>query len=126
MTAKQRKRLIELYAQMATHTRPECGRCRTAYGCCDEMYCEQAIQWAKKQWGVVLKRVNGLSVHGKPLPLMGPTGCTAAPHLRPICTVHTCEIASVGCKRGDPVWTGRYFVLREAIDELEMEQAMVV
>ena len=26
---------------------------------------------------------------------------TAAPHLRPICTAHTCETNEHGCKRGD-------------------------
>jgi len=124
LKAKERKKLVELYAQMSTHTAPECSRCPIPYACCEQLYCEQAIEWAKKQWGVTLKCTKGLDKHGNLLSLMGPTGCTAAPHLRPICTVHTCEINSLGCKRNDPEWTERYFVLREAIEELEAEQAM--
>jgi len=93
-------------------TRPECGRCRVPLSCCDEMYCQMAIEYAKNEWGVELKTTD----HPK-LPLMGPTGCTAAPHLRPICTVHTCQINSVGTS-GNAEWDQKYFTLREQIEEL--------
>ena len=52
---------------------------------------------------------------------MGPNGCTVPPHLRPTCTIHTCEINSVGCKKGDTKWTDKYFELREEIEIIELE-----
>jgi hypothetical protein len=53
------------------------------------------------------------------IPFMGPTGCVVAPHLRPICTVHTCDINGMGFKRGpgSGPWTKRYFELREQIED---------
>lgn len=54
----------------------------------------------------------------------GPDGCTAAPHLRPICTMHTCDVNSMGFKvrpAPDPEWTKEYFKLRGQIEDLELE-----
>ena len=53
------------------------------------------------------------------LPMMGLSGCTLEPHLRPVCTFHTCEVNSYACKRGDEAWTERYFALRAQINDLE-------
>lgn len=53
------------------------------------------------------------------LPFMGSDGCIVAPHLRPICTVHTCDINSLGFKKGDPDWTKRYFALRAKLERRE-------
>lgn len=106
---------------MAALTAPECAKtCRIPFSCCEAEHCESTILWAKDRWGIELPRTNGQSWKGKPLPLMGPNGCTAAPHLRPICTVHTCDVNSLGCKSGDPTWTERYMQLRNEIDELEL------
>src|SRR5262245_33861576 len=85
------QQLIELYAQIAAHTLPECRACFNPYSCCDPLYCESTIKFAAKKWGVELQRTT----HPK-LPLMGPTGCTAAPHLRPMCATHTCTMNSLG------------------------------
>jgi hypothetical protein len=74
------------------------------------------VDFARENWGVELAPTWHPS-----LPLMGPDGCTAAPHLRPMCTAHTCEIGEHGCKRGDPVWTERYYELRGAIAAIEAE-----
>ena len=123
MGARSRKRLvrlevIHLYGEMAKMTAPvcanTCGAKRSENRCCEAYYCELAIAHAKKKWGVTLTPTG----HPK-LPLMGPDGCTAAPHLRPICTVHTCEINDLGFKPGDETWTNRYFKVRERIDELD-------
>lgn len=74
------------------------------------------IQHARKRWGIELKPT------GHPtLPLMGINGCTALPHLRPVCSLHTCAINSLGCEPGDPEMTTKYFELREEIETLEME-----
>lgn len=118
MTERQ-KRLVILYEEMSRHTAPECASaCPKPHSCCNGMYCEITIGYAKQKWGVDLPRTSDPR-----LPLMGPTGCTAAPHLRPICTVHTCDINSMGTKPWAPAWTERYFDLRERINELEGDDA---
>jgi hypothetical protein len=110
-----RTKLVRLYAQLAAHTEPECsGRCERPRTCCDERYCSIAIEFAKAQWQVDLQ-----STWHPALPLMGDDGCTAAPHLRPICSAHTCEMCAHGTKRGDPVWTARYYEIMQAIAEVE-------
>lgn len=112
--AELKQRLIDLYRQMADHTRPECARCLIPHSCCASEYCDQVIEYAKVKWGVELLPTG----HPK-LPLMGPKGCTAAPHLRPLCTVHTCAMNSIGSKPGDPKWTDEYFRLHDQIQQLE-------
>lgn len=99
---------------MSDLTAPECEKnCKLPHTCCSIEYCLITIDHAKKEWGVDLETTGN-----EKLPLMGPTGCTAAPHLRPICTVHTCDINNLGFKRGDPAWTEQYFKLRGKIEEL--------
>jgi hypothetical protein len=110
------QQLIDLYAQMAAHTLPECRRCFMPHSCCDQHYCESTIKHAQAKWGVELSRTG----HAK-LPLMGPTGCTAAPHLRPMCSTHACIIQSIGAKPNDAEWTAEYYRLHEAIQLLEWE-----
>ena len=72
------------------------------------------IEYAKTDWDVVLEPT------GNELPLMGPTGCIAAPHLRPFCTLHTCQINGAGTS-GNQEWDQKYFDLRERIDEFMWE-----
>lgn len=101
----------DLFQKMADLTAPECAKnCTIPYSCCSPEYCELTIEIAENE-GVNLERTD----HPK-LTLMGPNGCTAPPHLRPLCTLHTCAIASHGWKPGDPEWTKRYFSLRELIE----------
>lgn len=117
MSCDKRRRLVALYADLAAHTEPECtGACERPMTCCQERYCEIAMDFAVEHWGVELQ-----TTWHRALPLMGPDGCTVAPHLRPICTAHTCEICEHGAKRGDAAWTERYYVLRDAIADLEAE-----
>jgi hypothetical protein len=78
------------------------------------MYCDLASDFAREHWGVKLEP----GWHPT-LPFMGPAGCTVAPHLRPICTAHTCEVNEHGCKRGDDAWTSRYYDLLEEIQAIE-------
>src|SRR3546814_1029147 len=113
MSRDGRRRLIALYADLAAHTEPECtGACARPMTCCQERYCEIAMDFAAEHWGVELQ-----TTWHRALPLMGPDGCTVAPHLRPICTAHTCDICEYGAKRHDPAWTERYYALRDAIAE---------
>jgi len=112
-----RERLIVLYRQMYGMTEPECRcTCRCPQSCCSPEYCEDTIRHAKEHWGTTLTPTT----HER-LPLMGDKGCIAEPHLRPFCTMHTCDVNSVGFKPGDPDWTARYFKLREQIEMLEWE-----
>lgn len=109
--------LVRLYRTMYEHTKDECAQCRCPHSCCSPEYCEGAIIYAQEQWGVTLVRTN----HPR-LPLMGPTGCTADPHLRPICTLHTCAVNGLGFKPGDDVWTEKYFAIRDEIETAEYER----
>lgn len=108
------KSLVVLYEEMASLTKPECEKCRLPYQCCSPDYCQFTIAYAKESWRVTLQTTDHPT-----LPLMGEKGCTVAPHLRPLCTVHTCQIAALGCKPGDAKWTNRYFKLRDQISKLE-------
>ena len=113
--ADARARLIALYAELAAHTEPECAaRCERPLTCCEERYCEIAMDFARRYWNVDLP-----PTWHRVLPLMGPGGCTAAPHLRPICTAYTCEVCQHGEKRGDAAWTERYRELCASIATLE-------
>jgi len=108
--------LAVLFKEMYEMTRPECDKCRVPRSCCDAMYCGCAEEYARDEWGVDL---TPLKTDHPTLPFMGPTGCVVAPHLRPLCSVHTCDINSLGFKKNDLLWTERYFRLREQIEELE-------
>lgn len=75
------------------------------------MYCEDALSNAKKA-GEVLNPVT----FDPALPLIGPDGCIAPPHLRPICTVHVCCINGLGFNPQDKDWTKKYFALRDKLE----------
>lgn len=108
--------LIKLYQQMADLTLPKCKQCRIPLSCCSPEYCSMAIDYAQERYGVTL-----ISTGHKTLPLMGVNGCTVAPHLRPMCTMHVCSINSMGCDTKDLKWTEEYFALRDQIDEKEYD-----
>lgn len=114
----QNAELVRAYQAMADLTRPRCGvelcKTRNPNRCCDAFYCEMAARWAREEWGVELQPTGHPAI-----PFMGPQGCTVAPHLRPICTVHECTINSVGCDVRDEKFTERYFEIRAEIDRLE-------
>jgi hypothetical protein len=115
---QQQKRtlIIRLYREMADMTNPECAACPVPLSCCGKEYCDLTARFALKNWGVTLQPT------GHPtLPFMGPKGCTVAPHLRPICSVHTCAVNALGGKPGDAAWTEKYFDLRERLNVLECE-----
>lgn len=108
-----------LLQEMADLTEPECSTaCNRPHSCCDPMYCAVTADYAKSSYGITLEQT------GHPtLPFMGPTGCTVQPYLRPLCSVHTCDISSFGFKKDDPdgAWTQQYFDLRDRINDLMFE-----
>ena len=110
------------YREMSELTKVKCGgdKCpgvgNRAYRCCDRMHCQMTIDHAYKDWGIRLPTT------GHQLPLMGPTGCTALPHLRPWCTLHQCQIQETGCTK-DRTWDAKYFRLRNKLIRLEQQLA---
>ena len=110
------------YREMSELTKVKCGgdKCpgvgNRAYRCCDRMHCQMTIDHAYKDWGIRLPTT------GHQLPLMGPTGCTALPHLRPWCTLHQCQIQETGCTK-DRAWDAKYFRLRNKLIRLEQQLA---
>ena len=106
------KGLTELFQEMSDLTAPECAAsCKAPRSCCDEMYCDLAAEYAASQ-GVTLTDTGHTTLR-----FMGPDGCTVAPHLRPLCTLHTCAIQGFGFKPGDNAWTHKYFTLRDKIEQ---------
>ena len=102
---------VTLFREMSELTAPECAKnCKIPHSCCDDMYCGMAEEIALDQHGITLTRTSHPTLR-----FMGPNGCTVEPHLRPLCTLHTCAVNSHGFKPGDPEWTKRYFDLREKI-----------
>lgn len=104
-----------LWSEMAALTAPMCagigkGACRVPHSCCSPEYCDMALAYAAEV-GEPLARTGHQT-----LPLMGPNGCTAAPHLRQLCTLHVCCVNSSGCNPRDAEWTKRYFSLRRKLE----------
>jgi hypothetical protein len=111
--------LIAAWQKIADHTGQKCGlpHCGILYRenrCCDKLYCKIAEDYARDRFGIVLPKTDHPT-----LQFMGEKGCTVAPYLRPLCSLHQCGICSMGVLKGDPAWTVEYFRLREAIDILE-------
>lgn len=115
--------LVKAYKEMSDHTAPECANnCRIPYGCCEPEYCELAKGFAEEYWGIKLEETQEYKEGKTKLPFMGASGCVVEPHLRISCTLHVCCINSIGIKPGDPMWTGRYFQIRNDIERLEYER----
>lgn len=109
--------VVSLYRRMFDLTAPECrDTCKIPHSCCSSEYCGYARQWAKERWGV-----DPIPTNHSVLPYMGSNGCILEPHLRPMCTLHTCAINAFGFKPNDVTWTDEYFGLRELIEMAEYE-----
>lgn len=67
-----------------------------------------AEQIAREEWDT---DISSLRTTNR-IPFLGEHGCKVAPHFRPLCTMHTCDISGFGVKRNDPCWTKVYFRLR--------------
>jgi hypothetical protein len=112
--------LIILYEKMSEHTKNECAKnCKLPHTCCSIEYCNIAYEYAKEEYGIELQETDLYHDGHTRLPYMSETGCTVQPHLRPLCTLHTCAIYAWGFKPNDEEWTKKYFEIRERIDEVE-------
>jgi len=98
----------QLWQEMADHTYKKCKeKCHNLGSCCSGEYCDLAAEFVK------LKGINP-----PPMPFIQNGKCIIPPHLRPLCTVHQCEISGLGGDPKDPEWTNKYFELRDKLNEL--------
>ena len=112
--------LEDLYKQMAELTKPKCLSCKSGWKhkCCDPMYCAMAKEYAK-ECNIELEYT------GNTIPFLDDNyNCIVPPHLRPLCTLHTCDINSKGVT-SDPDWDAEYFRLREMIDNEELKRYVI-
>lgn len=110
------EKLKELYKKLYELTNPDCRSCRAPLSCCSPEYCELTKELAKEHWDVTLVPITGTKI-----PFLGEKGCIVDPHLRPLCTRHSCVINSLGVYPGDKEKTQKYFELLEEIEVLELE-----
>lgn len=115
---KLKKAILKvLMKEMAELTLPECRDvCIIPLSCCDKMYCEIALHYAKRTYNIELKPTSHPT-----LPFMSKSGCIVEPHMRPMCTVHTCAVQSIGWKINNNEWNETYWLLRNRIDDLLCE-----
>lgn len=114
--ADKRAALIADYKALADLTAPLCGKdCNLPHSCCSPEYCQMAIDLAARFWDMTLTPTT----HPR-LPMMGPAGCIAPPHVRPLCTRHLCSVNAFGVDP-DPAVTETYFDIIGRIDGLEWE-----
>lgn len=117
--------LPELYKKMSDLTHIKCMECYclAPNRCCDRIYCDLAEQESRAKGYSLPPRTDHPT-----LPYMGPTGCILEPHMRPLCTLHTCSMNGMGVlykKTGSKMFdreidieaTGKYFELRNRIEE---------
>lgn len=105
--------LEDSYQKLGDLTFDHCKRtCKNLGSCCSTEYCLLAISRAE-EFGVELKPAD------KNIPLLIDGKCIAPPYLRPLCTMHSCDISSVAEFKNEPQLTEQYFDLRSLIDELE-------
>jgi len=97
--------LVASFKDLADLTAPKCAGCRVPFGCCSKEQCEDTKAFAQEQFGVTLEETGGA------LPFLGDHGCVVPPHLRPLCSVHVCEM-----HLGDEAFSEIYFEARERAD----------
>lgn len=116
----------ELWVQMAALTMEKClQKCHRMGSCCDTAYCEMAVRIADEKGELIPVNDKPGSFQdgaGETIPFLDFAGrCVVPPHLRPLCTLHQCDINGLGFCPEDPEWTKKYFDLRERLEEVEDE-----
>lgn len=104
--------LKELFQQMYELTNPLCGKCPVPYSCCDTKYCDIATKYAKDVYNIDLTIFD---TGNKVKYLDKEKGCLIPPHLRPMCTLHVCDVNAFGYIRKEPELTDKYYALRNEI-----------
>lgn len=109
-TKRKKPTTEQLWQQMADMTMDVCRKkCHRLGSCCEPMYCEIAKEYASGL-GVELEET------GNEIPFLKDGKCVVPPHLRPMCTLHQCDINGVGFFKGDLPLTKKYFRLRERLE----------
>ena len=99
----------KLWQEMADLTYQKCKeKCHNLGCCCSGDYCDIAAEYMESK-GVEVPPMPFLDKNGK---------CSIPPQFRPLCTVHQCDIANLGCDPKDPKWTKKYFKLRDKLNEI--------
>ena len=109
-----KEEIIRVSAELAAFTNILCqDGCnpQAKWSCCHATFCKVAMDYASEFWGVELATTDNPE-----LPLCGPYGCIAPPHLRPICTANLCDKLAYHPENHD-----RYFELRDQLSELHFE-----
>lgn len=111
------KKEISLWNQMADLTLKKCKEtCKVMGSCCDRFYCDIAKEIAKK-YNVVLNDT------GNEIPFLDSNGkCIVPPQFRQMCTLHQCEINSIGIFKEDPNLTDEYFKIRDKLNEFGFDE----
>lgn len=118
-----RRDIIDMCREISELTLRNCvarGGCRgdgsKMGACCERAHCDLAKQTANRCGIEVVLSDDGS------LPIVD-GACSIPPHLRFICAVHQCDIASVAAFGSlPPEDTQRYFELRERISEMMSEE----
>ena len=95
-----------LWQEMADLTLNKCREtCYSLGSCCSVEYFDMAAELMEKAGVPIL-----------PMPFFVDGKCVVPPHFRPLCTLHQCKINGLGFDPKDPVWTKKYFELREKLE----------
>lgn len=121
-----KEQLKILYKELYDLTNPLCKKCRAPQSCCSREYCDLVMIRVEELWQEDFSDVGKQYIFNQNIPFMREDGCILPPHLRPMCTLHHCDINSVGffnpkLDSDSEIKTKKYFELREKIDELETE-----
>jgi hypothetical protein len=105
--------LVDLYQKITEISKPICATCIPPYHCCHPVGCGQAMVWARSVYGVQLEYTSDNAI--STLPYLTKTGCTVAPHLRPLCSLWLCP-------EGEAVAPPEYWQLKAKIMGIEIEK----
>lgn len=114
-----KEKSIKAFQEVADFTAGICQRmCKKLGACCSTEYCLMAIEVGASE-GVTYTPTGNAR-----LPMFDDEKkqCIAAPHHRQLCTMHHCEISSVGVIRGMPEETKVYFKLYDKVNEALCEE----
>ena len=103
--------LVELYERITALTQPICARCVPPFHCCQPVGCGQATVWARSIYGVKLEYTSDNAI--STLPYLTKSGCTVAPHHRPLCSLWLCP-------EGEAAAPDEYWDLKKQIMETEL------
>lgn len=117
-------RLRSLYQEMADLTAGRCAKVCTSksgFRCCSVGDCAITELYAREQGVVLVPTLCEFHRPYKPPFMRADGSCSVPPHLRPFCTLHDCDISSLGFAKNDPdlEYTRRYFALRDEISDEE-------